>query len=86
VHGRSFYCNPFFQLPIAAAIMSKNITMNHLDSQFRNQSVLLMVAEFLCHPADIAKPVPDLFCYKFPIDHSVYVSASYSFHFVLHMQ
>uniref|UniRef100_A0A914WP75 G-protein coupled receptors family 1 profile domain-containing protein n=1 Tax=Plectus sambesii TaxID=2011161 RepID=A0A914WP75_9BILA len=70
-------------LSFFATIMAKNMTMAALDAQFRNNSMLSMVAEYLCRFPNIQRPASDLLCREFPIDHSTLVTILVTLAFTL---
>ncbi|VDK55395.1 unnamed protein product [Anisakis simplex] len=51
--------------------MNESFTLQAIERQYQNETVLSMIAEYVCSNVNSASPMPDLHCQQFPVEHSI---------------
>ncbi|KHN82400.1 putative G-protein coupled receptor tkr-1 [Toxocara canis] len=51
--------------------MIENFTLEAIEREYQNETVLTMIAEYVCSNVKVSTPMPDLHCQQFPVKHSI---------------
>lgn len=49
----------------------ENFTLHAVEKQYSNDTVLKMIAEYICSNSRMTSPMADLHCREFPVKHAL---------------